>query len=50
MATLRFHIVPNAKRDEVTGEHSETIKIKLHASVQWKEERTPLCTVSWPRN
>jgi uncharacterized protein (TIGR00251 family) len=31
MATLRFHIVPNAKSDQVVGEHGDAIKIKLHA-------------------
>ena len=31
MATLRFHIVPNAKIDKVVGEHGGAIKIKLRA-------------------
>ncbi|PYJ28881.1 MAG: hypothetical protein DMF24_02640 [Verrucomicrobia bacterium] len=31
MATLRFHIVPNAKSDKVVGEHDNAIKIKLRA-------------------
>ena len=31
MATVRFHIVPNAKIDIVAGEHGEAIKIKLRA-------------------
>jgi uncharacterized protein (TIGR00251 family) len=31
MATLRFHIVPNAKIDIVVGEHGGAIKIKLRA-------------------
>ena len=31
MATLRFHIVPNAKIDKVVGEHGHAIKIKLRA-------------------
>ena len=31
MATLRFHIVPNAKIDNVAGEHGGAIKIKLRA-------------------
>ena len=31
MATLRFHIVPNAKIDKVAGEHGGAIKIKLGA-------------------
>ncbi len=31
MAILRFHVVPNAKIDEVIGEHGGAIKIKLRA-------------------
>ena len=31
MATLRIHIVPNAKRNEIVGEHGTAIKIKLLA-------------------
>lgn len=31
MATLRFHVVPNAKADSVVGEHGAAIKIKLRA-------------------
>ena len=31
MATLRFHIVPNAKIDKVVGEHGSAIKVKLRA-------------------
>src|SRR5438034_8894275 len=31
MATLRVHIVPNAKIDKVAGEHGGAIKIKLRA-------------------
>jgi uncharacterized protein (TIGR00251 family) len=31
MATLRFHILPNAKRDTVVGQYGEAIKIKLRA-------------------
>ena len=31
MATLRFHIVPNAKQNKVMGEHGAAIKIKLRA-------------------
>jgi uncharacterized protein (TIGR00251 family) len=29
MASLRFHIVPNAKIDKVIGEHGDAIKIKV---------------------
>jgi len=31
MATLRFHIVPNAKSNMVIGQHGSAIKIKLRA-------------------
>ena len=31
MATLRFHIVPNAKQNKVMGERGAAIKIKLRA-------------------
>jgi uncharacterized protein (TIGR00251 family) len=31
MATLRFHIVPNAKQNKVVGEHGSAIKVKLRA-------------------
>ncbi len=31
MATLRIHVVPNAKIDKVVGEHGSAIKIKLRA-------------------
>jgi len=37
MAILRFHIVPNAKQNDVMGEHGDAIKIKLRApAVQGK--------------
>jgi uncharacterized protein (TIGR00251 family) len=29
MAILRFHIVPNAKQNKVTGKHGDAIKVKL---------------------
>jgi uncharacterized protein len=29
MATIQFHIVPNAKQNKVAGEHGTAIKIKL---------------------
>ena len=32
MATLRFHIIPNAKTDKVIGEHGGAIKVKLRAA------------------
>ena len=31
MATIRLHIIPNAKIDKVVGEHGDAIKIKLRA-------------------
>jgi uncharacterized protein len=31
MATLRIHVVPNAKIENVVGEHGGAIKIKLYA-------------------
>ena len=31
MARLKLRIVPNAKRDEVTGEHGNAVKIKIAA-------------------
>ena len=31
MATLSFHILPNAKQNKVMGEHGLAIKIKLRA-------------------
>jgi uncharacterized protein (TIGR00251 family) len=32
MATVRFHIVPNARIDSVVGEYAGAVKIKLHAT------------------
>ncbi len=32
MATLRFHVIPNAKTDKVIGEHGGAIKVKLRAA------------------
>lgn len=31
MATIRVHVIPNAKIDKVVGEHGDAIKIKLRA-------------------
>jgi uncharacterized protein len=31
MAILRVHVVPNAKRDSVVGEHAGAVKVKLRA-------------------
>jgi hypothetical protein len=43
MATLRFHVVPNAKRDKVVGEHGDTIKIKLRAVAVEGKANSALC-------
>ena len=32
MGRLKLRIVPNAKRDEVVGEHGDAVKIKVAAS------------------
>jgi uncharacterized protein len=31
MATIRIHVVPNAKVNDAVGEHGQAIKIKLRA-------------------
>jgi len=31
MATVRFHIVPNARANKIVGEHGDAIKIKVRA-------------------
>src|SRR4030095_15253526 len=31
VATIRVHVIPNAKIDKVVGEHGDAIKIKLRA-------------------
>lgn len=31
MPTIRVHVIPNAKVDQVVGEHGDAIKIKLRA-------------------
>lgn len=31
MATLQVHVVPNAKANQIAGEHGDAIKIKLRA-------------------
>jgi len=44
MATLRFHIVPNAKIDKIVGEHAGAIKIKLRAPAIAGKANTALRT------
>ncbi len=44
MATLRFHIVPNAKQNKVMGEHGSAIKIKLRAPALEGKANTALRT------
>ena len=43
MATLRFHIVSNAKIDKVAGEHGGAIKIKLRAQAVEGKANAALC-------
>ena len=38
MATIRVHVVPNAKIDKVVGEHAGAIKIRLRAPAVEEEE------------
>ena len=42
MATLRFHVVPNAKSDKVVGKHGDAIKIKLRAPAVEEKANTAL--------
>jgi uncharacterized protein len=44
MATLRFHIVPNAQIDKVIGEHGDAIKIKLRAPAVEGKANSALCS------
>jgi uncharacterized protein (TIGR00251 family) len=44
MATLRFHVVPNAKSDKVVGKHGDAIRIKLRApALEGKANAALLC-------
>jgi uncharacterized protein len=43
MATLSFHVVPNAKDKRVVGQHGNTIKVKLKARPIEGEANTALC-------
>jgi uncharacterized protein (TIGR00251 family) len=43
MATLHFHVVPNAKENQVVGEHGNAIKVKLKARPIEGEANAALC-------
>jgi uncharacterized protein (TIGR00251 family) len=43
MATLSFHVVPNAKETRVIGQHADAIKIKLKAKPIAGEANAALC-------
>jgi hypothetical protein len=43
MATLRFHIVPNARANKIMGEHRAAIKIKLRAPALEGKANAALC-------
>jgi uncharacterized protein (TIGR00251 family) len=43
MATLTFHVVPNAKETRVVGQHGDAIKVKLKAKPIEGEANAALC-------
>jgi uncharacterized protein (TIGR00251 family) len=43
MATLLFHVVPNAKENRVIGEHGNAIKIRLKAKPIDGEANAAVC-------
>jgi uncharacterized protein (TIGR00251 family) len=43
MATLHFHVVPNAKENRVVGQHGNAIKVKLKARPIEGEANAALC-------
>jgi hypothetical protein len=49
MTIVHFHLVPNAKINQVVGAHGAAIKIKLRAVGRWKSQRGvtqfPGCTI-----
>jgi hypothetical protein len=47
-ADSQFHIVPNAKQNQVMGERGDAIKIKLRARRLWTQKRTLRCAGFWP--
>jgi uncharacterized protein len=44
MATLSFHVVPNATQNQVVGQHGNAIKVKLKARPIEGEANAALCT------
>jgi uncharacterized protein (TIGR00251 family) len=44
MATLQFHIVPNAKQNKVMGERGDAIKVKLRAAAVEGKANAALCS------
>ena len=43
MALLQFHVIPGAKTDEIVGQHSGSIKIKLRAPAREGKANAALC-------
>jgi uncharacterized protein (TIGR00251 family) len=43
MATLSFHVVPNAKENQLAGQHGNAIKVKLRARPIEGEANAALC-------
>jgi len=43
MATLQFHVIPRAKSNEIAGQHSGSIKIKLRAAARDGKANAALC-------
>ena len=43
MATLHFHVVPNAKENRVVGQHGNAIKVKVKARPMEGEANAALC-------
>ena len=43
VATIRVHVIPNARIDKVVGEHGDAIKIKLRAPAVEGKANVALC-------
>jgi uncharacterized protein (TIGR00251 family) len=43
VTTVRVHVIPNAKRDEIVGEHDNAIKIRLRAPAVEGKANSALC-------